>query len=741
MTNPDSDTDAPSSENNQQDPSGQEALATGSSTPQGQQAISRAGKLLKNFAIKTQIFSGFGTVVILLSVISIVALVSISHFRSNFSEYRSLAIQTNAAGRVQANLLETRIKAKDYVKRASAETITGVEERAKRTLEMIEGLRGRVKDPEGIKVAENAKKSVEDYVSAFHEVTKKQARRRELVKTVLDANGPLIERKLTQIMDSAARDNDTTAAYRAGLAMRNLLLERLYVLKFLEDNKESYFQRVLKEAASMDKNHAQLLAELQNPQRRKLAEEISSVHEKYTSTFKEVRDIILSRNEIIKGTLDKIGPAVAGSVESLKLAIKKQQDTLGPQAESEAKSANFITMVVAGISLVFAIIAAWLIGAGIAGPIGSMTATMGRLANGERDIDIPGTDHKGEIGAMASAVMVFKDNMIEAERLQTEQRKQEEQQREEEKRRAEAEREAAAKETEDQERATQEAAARTDKMEQIIASFDQEASSVLESVSSAATQMRASAEAMAETADQTSKQSSAVASASEEASTNLQTVASAAEELSASVEEISRQVSESTNIAQSAVTEAAATNEKVQGLAEAAQKIGDVVNLINDIASQTNLLALNATIEAARAGDAGKGFAVVASEVKSLATQTAKATEEIGGQIGAIQSATGEAATAIDGISSVIGKISEISTAIASAVEEQGASTREIAGNVQQAAAGTQEVNGNITSVNTAAAETGQSASQVLNAAGELAQQGDALRKRVDTFLAEIRAA
>ncbi|MGE4281294.1 MAG: protoglobin domain-containing protein [Magnetospirillum sp.] len=228
--------------------------------------------------------------------------------------------------------------------------------------------------------------------------------------------------------------------------------------------------------------------------------------------------------------------------------------------------------------------------------------------------------------------------------------------------------------------------------------------------------------------------------AAEEATTNIQTVAAAAEELSSSIEEISRQVSHSAAIAADAMTEAERTNQMVESLSEAAGKIGQVVSLINAIASQTNLLALNATIEAARAGEAGKGFAVVANEVKSLANQTAKATNEIGTQIGAVQSATRDAVGAITDIARTIGQINEIAGSIAAAVEEQGAATQEIARNVQQAAMGTQEVTGTIARVSAAAFETGNTAREVLNAAASLAQNSNVLENQVDRFVADIRA-
>lgn len=405
------------------------------------------------------------------------------------------------------------------------------------------------------------------------------------------------------------------------------------------------------------------------------------------------------------------------------------------------KNFDMITYGAAGLIFLLSLIALTIYLRRSLKPLARVTATIKSLSDGQTDIEIENYKRQDEIGSIWQSMAVFRDNMVESATLQAQQRETEQRAQQEENQRAMAAREAAEREAREKERAAEEQSQRTAKLEGIIAEFDREVSALLETVTSSTTQMRASAEAMQQTADQTNEQSAAVAAATEEASTNMQTVASAAEELSASVEEINRQVTESAKIAKTAVDEAGATNDKVQGLAEAAQKIGDVVNLINDIASQTNLLALNATIEAARAGDAGKGFAVVASEVKSLAPQTAKATEDIGGQIGHIQEATGEAVTAIEGISRVIGQINEISTAISSAVEEQGASTRQIASNVQQAASGTQEVSGSIAQVNAAASETGQVASQVLASADDLTTQGDALRRQVDGFLKAIRAA
>ncbi|MBT3810654.1 MAG: DUF3365 domain-containing protein [Rhodospirillaceae bacterium] len=363
----------------------------------------------------------------------------------------------------------------------------------------------------------------------------------------------------------------------------------------------------------------------------------------------------------------------------------------------------------AGLLLLIAVVLGAL---SIVKPLKAMTNVMKRLASGDNDVEIPARNSKDEIGSMAEAVEVFKHNAIERAEMEVEQ----------------AER----RETDD---------LRTKQIEDLIGEFDGTAKQALGSVSASADQMKSSASSMTVMADEASQRSSSVAAASEQATTNVQTVATAAEEMSASVEEISRQVAQSAEMATNAVTRANATNEKVEGLAAAAQKIGEVVSLINDIAAQTNLLALNATIEASRAGEAGKGFAVVASEVKSLATQTAKATEEIGAQIAAIQGETEEAVSAIREIGTSITEISETATAIASAVEEQGAATREIAENVQQAASGTQDVSSNIAEVSRGAQEAGSASQEVLTAAEELGVQSDELQATVSSFLDRVKAA
>ena len=369
--------------------------------------------------------------------------------------------------------------------------------------------------------------------------------------------------------------------------------------------------------------------------------------------------------------------------------------------------------ILIAVLVLSSIVIAWLVARSVVKPLSRLKLRMDGLSKGELNLPVADIERSDEIGEMARTVEVFKEAMVETNRLRAEQAETE--QRQMERRKAD--------------------------MHRMADSFEGAVGQIIGAVSSASAELEKSAGVLTSTATRSETLATKVAGASEEASSNVQSVASATEELSSSVHEISRQAQESARMANAAVEQARQTNGRVSELSKAASRIGDVVELINTIAGQTNLLALNATIEAARAGEAGRGFAVVASEVKALAEQTAKATGEIGQQINGIQTATQESVGAIREISGTIEKLSEIASAIAAAVEEQGAATQEISRNVQRAAEGTMEVSSNIADVQRGASETGSASSQVLSAAKSLSGDSTRLKLEVGKFLNSVRAA
>ncbi len=481
---------------------------------------------------------------------------------------------------------------------------------------------------------------------------------------------------------------------------------------------ETYKERYEEAKEEALKNADRLIELASTPERIAANRDLKNLVEKYFDAADKSIDFsmkgdIASAEKVSTGE-GRIARAKAADAIGKRVDIMaKDMETAREDAAALASTASTILIAsgIAGLLLGVGLLVLIAL-KGVVKPIGEMTGSMSRLASGDLAVDVTGTERGDEVGALARALQVFKDNAIEARRLGE---------------LAEIENQAKMK--------------RAQRLDELTRTFQASSSELVRSLSAAASEMEATSGSMSATAEETNQQAVVVASAAEQTSANVQTVAASTEELASSVGEISRQVGESARIAEAAVDEAKKADQIVQSLAQSAHKIGDVVSLIADIAAQTNLLALNATIEAARAGEAGRGFAVVASEVKELASQTSKATSDISNQIAEIQTATEEAVAAIRGIGGTIDTINKITYTVAAAVEEQGAATNEIARNVQQAAQGTQQVTMNIEQVKEAAGTTGAASAQVLAAAQELARHSANLGGEVNSFLSNVQAA
>ena len=499
-----------------------------------------------------------------------------------------------------------------------------------------------------------------------------------------------------------------TITYRA--------IVRSHILATDEAGKKAQEDLLAKWITNTDKARKAYEPLITSPEERALYDEFSTSWAEYLAGVKEV--LALSRkNEDKEAKVLHAKASLAGvhGDETLQKDValnNRGADAVGVEAAESFSNAIKMVLVSLLLAIVVGIGAAILLVRDVSAGIKSIVAPMQALGNGDLTASIPHRGETTEIGSMADSLQVFKQALIAKKAAD----------------------EAAAIDAEAK-------IERGRRVDGITREFESMIGEIVSTVSSASTQLEASAGTLTSTAERARELTTIVAAASEEAATNVQSVASSTEEMASSITEISRQVQELARMANGAVDQARKTNDRVGELSKAAARIGDVVELINTIAGQTNLLALNATIEAARAGDAGRGFAVVASEVKALAEQTAKATGEIGQQITGIQAATQESVSSIKEISGTIEKLSEIASTIASAVEEQGAATQEISRNVQQAARGTQQVSSNITDVQRGAGETGSASSQVLSAAQSLSGESSRLKLEVGKFLNSVRAA
>ena len=662
----------------------------------------------KNMSLRFKLIAGFSAVLILLALVSLVGYRALHNGAQGFGEYRELARNNNLAGRLQANMLMMRMNVKNFIITGSDQDHKGYLEYLQKMEEFLKTAEEEIKAPAYAAKLKAVTEANAAYNQAFEKVVGLKKERKKLVAEVLDVHGPLLEQTLSALMQTAQKEDDAATVFTSGVALKHLLLARLYVAKFLDTNQQAAVDRVHDEFRALLDALKIMDGEVQNADQRKMLDTLLAGENIYVSAFDALVQVIMQRNDIITGSLDKIGPSIAQDVEDVKLAIKDVQDEIGPRLQASNKWGVMMILLVslsallAGIGIVFFITRT--VAQQLGGDPAEIAAVAKNIAEGNLAIEFKRSDNRSLVG-------VYRDM-----------------------------------------------ATMTTNLRKMFGDIN----TGVNTLTSSATELSAVSEQMTQGVGDVSDKSATVSAASEEMSANMRNVAAAmeqsatntnmvataTEEMSSTIGEIARNAEKARNITDTAVSQATNASANMAQLRTAASSIGPVVETITDISQQVNLLALNATIEAARAGEAGKGFAVVANEIKELAKMTAAATQDIKEKIDGIQGNTKATVDQINDITQIINDVDSVVGNIATAVEQQSAATTEIAGNVAQLSDGIREVNENINQssvvsdeisrdiagVNLAMGEMSTGSCQVNTSALELSRLAENLKQMVDQF-------
>lgn len=649
---------------------------------------------LKNLSLKVKLILGFSIVLTMLLIVSAVSFFALETSSTGFEDYRSSARGSNAGGRIQANLLSARISAVNFINTGSAKSLDEFNSRWKTLTEMQAETESIIKEPEWVSVIKNVRGSLDSYKEGFNRVVEYKNRRNQLVHGVLDVNGTFMEKALTDIMVSAHDDGDLNASYHTGIAMKHLLLARLYMVKFLDTNEQSSVDRVREELEKTIESLNTLDRELQNPKRRELLKTVMEAKDIYAKAFDNLVAAIFERNKVVSDILVRLGGEVSDKIEGLKLDIKKVQDEIGPRLQASNKRAVSVMGLLSLFAVLMSVAIVFVIIRGVMAQLGSDPSEIERIAQiiatGNLAITFDDTKERGVYASMKHMAQNLSGMIKNITRGVT-----------------------------------------------TLESSSGELSDLSGTMASNVEQTYERSNNVAAASEEMSTSMASVAAAMEQTSLNIQSIVSAVEEMSATINEIAGNTSKGSGITARAVKTAEQASRKVDDLGKAALEISKVSESIADISEQTNLLALNATIEAARAGEAGKGFAVVASEIKALAQQTTDATNEINAKISGVQNSTRESVGAIDTIVAIIHEINDIVTTVASAIEEQSATTKEISVNISQAASGVDEVSTNVNQVTSVVEEVNSDINQVNQAANDL-KNGSVKVKASSSRLSEL---
>ncbi|AWK85955.1 bacteriohemerythrin [Azospirillum thermophilum] len=665
-----------------------------------------------DLTIRVKILTGFACVLALLAGLAAKGYLSFTAVHEGFATYAQRVGIVAVARDIDRGVLDMRRNVREFAH-------TGQEDKAQAARGTIAQLHldydtglASVQNPDRLSRLRASKARFETYAADFERVVAWRREQDALIKDVLDPAGARLQELLESLRAAAETRGDADAAASATAALETSLLARLASNKTLARHDGDSARAAEQRFADLGRALAALGAATRDTAHAPLAGDAVALTATYRQAFQRAVALGGDLDRLVNTEMRTAGDEIAADVGFIRDSGIAEERTVERQTDALIGATQALILVLSLAGAAAGGLLAFLIGRSIAAPVVGITAAMRCLADGDKSTVIPGVGRRDEVGQMAATLQVFKDSLLANERLREEQ--------EEAKRRAEEERRAALRAMAD--------------------AFEAQVGSVVQAVTAAAVQLQETSRRMAASAAQTSARATTVAGAAEEASGNVQTVAAASEELATSIGEIARQMERSRCVADQADAEARRTTGLIRTLSANVGGISAIVDLIASIAGQTNLLALNATIEAARAGVAGRGFAVVASEVKQLATQTARATEEIAAKIATVQGGTADAVQAIAAIAAVIADMSGISASVASAVQEQTAATGEIARNVEQAALGTREVSRTIGDVEAESRDTGRAAEQTLEAASELARQGNVLDQEVRRFLGQVRS-
>jgi methyl-accepting chemotaxis protein len=672
----------------------------------------RFGRFVMFWSVKARIVLGFAVVLALLITTTIANLTLVSGIGSDFDQFQSGLSRKSQAIDIDLVMQKVRVRVNQWLRSPGNPTFakSADELLAKDLALMAEAAKSVKTDKEKQTLAE-MDVALKAYIESWHVTQGLHAQEAKIYEERVIAPSAGIRANLAKLRDDDVLDRATSRLIAE--ARDDFMASESLAFQFRSGLKQSDADQLNRAITHALAALETAVPEVKNTDNSDLLKKTAQAVGAWRDAFGEAVKVAQARMARLATWTTKEGEVMAAGSDVLRIEGTKATDESQAIVVATISRVSLYLLIMSAAIVLMGIAVSWSLARSITRPIVNMVDVLEKLAANDRTIEITGTGRRDEIGQMAKAAQVFKDNMFESDRLRGE--------------RVEADRQIAAQRRAD--------------MSRLAGDFEAAVGKIIETVSTASNELEGSADTLTTTAARAQELTTIVAGASEEASANVQSVASATEQMSSSVDEISRQVQESANIAGEAVDQARKTNEHVAQLASAALRIGDVVELINTIAGQTNLLALNATIEAARAGDAGRGFAVVASEVKALAEQTAKATGEISQQISGIQAATNDSVQAIKTIDGTIGRMSEICSTIASAVQQQGATTREISRNVHKAAQGTKEVSANITDVQHGAVQTGTASAEVLSAARSLSSESNRLKLELDKFLNTVRAA